>query len=212
MGEQGFWDDQDRAAKVSAEHARVGRRLAAYRELESGIDDLEALEELAEEDPSIAEELAEQRTGLEARLAQLEEQRLFAGPYDAGDAVVSVHAGAGGTDSQDWAEMLLRLELRFAERREFAAELKEASAGEEAGIKVRDVRGSRRERLRLSTRPRRGSTGWCGSLPSTPPREGTPPLPSSRSRRSSTKRSRSRSTTPTCRSTPTAPRAQAAST
>jgi peptide chain release factor 2 len=135
MGEQGFWDDQDRAAKVSAEHARVGRRLAAYRELESGIDDLEALEELAEEDPSIAEELAEQRSGIEARLAALEEQRLFAGPYDAGDAVVSVHAGAGGTDSQDWAEMLLRLELRFAERREFAAELKEASAGEEAGIK-----------------------------------------------------------------------------
>src|SRR5215210_2660098 len=135
MGERGFWDDQERAAQVTSEHARVGRRLAAYRELESGIDDLEALAELAAEDPSIADEVAAQRAGIEDRLAQLEDQRLFAGPYDTGDAVVSVHAGTGGTDSQDWAEMLLRMELRFAERRGFEVELKEASPGEEAGIK-----------------------------------------------------------------------------
>ena len=135
MGEPGFWDDQERAAKVSAEHARVGRRLAAYRELEEGIDDLEALEELAGEDPSIADEVTEQRAGIENRLAQLEEQRLFSGRYDTGDAVVSVHAGTGGTDSQDWAEMLLRMELRFAERRGYEVELKEASPGEEAGLK-----------------------------------------------------------------------------
>jgi peptide chain release factor 2 len=135
MGEPGFWDDQERAAKVSAEHARVGRRLAAYRELEEGIDDLEALEELAGEDPSIADEVAEQRAGIENRLAQLEEQRLFSGRYDTGDAVVSVHAGTGGTDSQDWVEMLLRMELRFAERRGYEVELKEASPGEEAGLK-----------------------------------------------------------------------------
>ena len=135
MGEPGFWDDQERAAKVSAEHARVGRRLAAYRQLEEGIDDLEALEELAGEDPSIADEGTEQRAGIENRLAQLEEQRLFSGRYDTGDAVVSVHAGTGGTDSQDWAEMLLRMELRFVERRGYEVELKEASAGEEAGLK-----------------------------------------------------------------------------
>ena len=135
MGEPGFWDDQERAAKVSAEHARVGRGLAAYRQLEEGIDDLEALEELAGEDPSIADEVTEQRAGIENRLAQLEEQRLFSGRYDTGDAVVSVHAGTGGTDSQDWAEMLLRMELRFAERRGYEVELKEASPGEEAGLK-----------------------------------------------------------------------------
>jgi peptide chain release factor 2 len=135
MGGPEFWDDQDRAAKVSAEHARVGRRLAAYREVEEGLDDLEELEELADEDPSITAEVDEQRAALEARLAALEEERLFSGRYDAGDAVLSVHAGTGGTDSQDWAEMLLRMELRFAERRGFAVELKEASAGEEAGIK-----------------------------------------------------------------------------
>jgi peptide chain release factor 2 len=135
MGEQGFWDDQERAARVSAEHSRAQRKLDRYRSLESQIDDLETLEELAADDSSIAEELAGQRVEVEALLADLEEERLFAGRYDSGDAVVSVHAGAGGTDSQDWAEMLLRMEMRWAERRGFGAELKEVSPGEEAGIK-----------------------------------------------------------------------------
>jgi peptide chain release factor 2 len=136
MQEPGFWDDQERAAKVSAEHASAGRKLSSYRKLESEIDDLEALEEMAAEDDSIAGELEEARASVEARLDELEEERLFSGPYDAGDAVVSVHAGAGGTDSQDWAEMLLRMEMRWAERRGFKVELAEASAGEEAGIKT----------------------------------------------------------------------------
>jgi peptide chain release factor 2 len=135
MQEPGFWDDQERAARVSAEHSRTQRRLEGYRTLESDLDDLEALEELAAEDDSIASELDEQRAGVEARLAELEEARLFSGPYDAGDAVVSVHAGTGGTDSQDWAEMLLRMEMRWAEKRGFQVELAEVSPGEEAGIK-----------------------------------------------------------------------------
>src|ERR671910_126627 len=92
-------------------------------------------QELAEDDESMAAELAEQRASIEARLAELEEARLFSGEYDTGDAVVTVNAGAGGTDSQDWAEMLLRMEMRWAERRGMRVELKEASAGEEAGIK-----------------------------------------------------------------------------
>jgi peptide chain release factor 2 len=135
MQEPGFWDDQERAAKVSAEHARTQRRLQSYRELESEIDDLEALEEMAAEDDSIAQELDEQRSSVQSKLDELEEQRLFSGPYDSGDAVVSVHAGTGGTDSQDWAEMLLRMETRWAERRGFDVELAEVSPGEEAGIK-----------------------------------------------------------------------------
>ena len=135
MGEAGFWDDQERAAKVSAEHARASRKLGSYRDLESELDDLEALEELAAEDESIAAELDEQRRAIAARLAELEEARLFSGEYDAGDAVVTVNAGAGGTDSQDWAEMVLRMFMRWAEKRGFKVELKEASPGEEAGIK-----------------------------------------------------------------------------
>ena len=135
MGATGFWDDQRRAAGVSAEHARLTRRLELFRSIERDVEELEQLDELVEEDPSLADEVSEQRAGVRARLAELEEERLFAGPYDAGDAVVSVHAGAGGTDSQDWAEMLLRMEMRWAESRGMAVELKEVSEGEEAGIK-----------------------------------------------------------------------------
>jgi peptide chain release factor 2 len=136
MQEPGFWDDQEQAAKVSAEHASAGRKLESFRKLEAELDDLEALEEMAAEDESIAAELEETRSAVQARLDELEEERLFSGPYDSGDAVVSVHAGAGGTDSQDWAEMLLRMEMRWAERRGFKVELVEQSEGEEAGIKT----------------------------------------------------------------------------
>ena len=83
----------------------------------------------------MAAELDAQLASVERRLAELEEARLFSGEYDAGDAVVTVHAGAGGTDSQDWAEILLRMYLRWAERRGFEVEMKEASPGEEAGLK-----------------------------------------------------------------------------
>jgi peptide chain release factor 2 len=83
----------------------------------------------------MAAELEEQVNAVQERLAALEEERLFSGRYDAGDALVTVNAGAGGTDAQDWAEMVLRMEMRWAEKRGFEVELLEASPGEEAGIK-----------------------------------------------------------------------------
>jgi peptide chain release factor 2 len=135
MGEPGFWDDQERAAKVSAQHARATRRAEQFRTLEREVDDLESLSELADEDPSLSSELAEQVDAVEGQLAELEEARLFSGRYDTGDALVTVNAGAGGTDAQDWAEMVLRMLMRWAERRGFDVELLEASPGEEAGIK-----------------------------------------------------------------------------
>jgi peptide chain release factor 2 len=135
MGKPGFWDDQETAAKVSAEHARAQRRLEMFRGLEADVADLGDLAEMAAEDREIEAELGTQLGAVESRLAELEEARLFSGEYDAGDAVVTVHAGAGGTDSQDWAEILLRMYLRWAERRGFDVEMKEASAGEEAGLK-----------------------------------------------------------------------------
>ncbi len=135
MGEPGFWENQERAARASAEHARATRRLATFDELEQNVGDLEPLAELLEEDPELAEELEEQILVIQARLDLLEEQRLFSGRYDAGDALITVNAGAGGTDAQDWAEMVLRMEMRWAEKRGFAVELLEASPGEEAGIK-----------------------------------------------------------------------------
>jgi peptide chain release factor 2 len=135
MQRPGFWDDQGRAARTSAEHARAQRRLETFRGLESDVVDLDELAELASEDEEMAAELQAQLESAERRLAALEEQRLFSGEYDAGDAVVTVHAGAGGTDSQDWAEILLRMYLRWAERRGFEVEMLEASPGEEAGLK-----------------------------------------------------------------------------
>jgi peptide chain release factor 2 len=135
MEAPGFWDDSERAGKVSAEHSRVARRLEMFRTLDADVEELEGLVELAQEDDSIAEEVSEHMASVESRLLELEEQRLFSGPYDAGDALVSVNAGAGGTDAQDWAEMVLRMEMRWAESRGFSVELLEASAGEEAGIK-----------------------------------------------------------------------------
>ena len=135
MGEPSFWEDQERAARVSAEHARASRKLATFRELERDVDDLEPLAELAEEDPDLAPEFDEQVGAVQARLDALEEERLFAGRYDSGNALVTVNAGAGGTDAQDWAEMVLRMEMRWAEKRGFDAELLEVSPGEEAGIK-----------------------------------------------------------------------------
>jgi len=142
MGAEGFWDDAERAAAVSAEHARASRRLAAFSTLSADARDLDALAEMAAEDASLQDEVGEQIASVEERLAVLEEQRLFSGPYDAGDALVSVNAGAGGTDAQDWAEMVLRMEMRWAERRGFAVELLEVSPGEEAGIKSATFRAS----------------------------------------------------------------------
>jgi peptide chain release factor 2 len=135
MGAESFWEDSERAAEVSAEHARAARRLEAFNTLTRDVADLDGLVEMAAEDASLQAEVDEQIASVETRLAELEEQRLFSGRYDTGDALVSVNAGAGGTDAQDWAEMVLRMLMRWAERRGFEVELLEASAGEEAGIK-----------------------------------------------------------------------------
>ena len=130
-----FWDDPASAQKVSAEHARTAKRLERFRSLEADVADLEGLAELAAEDDGILAELQGQLSSMEVRLVELEEERLFSGAYDGGDALVTVNAGAGGTDAQDWAEMVLRMEMRWAEARGFKVELLEASDGDEAGIK-----------------------------------------------------------------------------
>jgi peptide chain release factor 2 len=131
MQAPGFWDDSDAAAKVSAEHAQATRKLVEFNDLERDVEDLIELGS----DPELADEVTEQLAGVERRLEHLELERLFSGRYDHGDALVTVNAGAGGTDAQDWAEMVLRMEMRWAEKSGFKVELLEASAGEEAGIK-----------------------------------------------------------------------------
>jgi peptide chain release factor 2 len=132
MGEPGFWDDQRSAAEISAEHARLSRRLERYRQLQREYDDARELLSL---DGDLEAEIRSQIVPLRRDLDQLQEEALFTGEYDAGDALVTIQAGEGGTDAQDWAEMLLRMYLRWAERRGFRTDLLEASPGEEAGLK-----------------------------------------------------------------------------
>jgi peptide chain release factor 2 len=127
-----FWDDQANAARVTTEHSRVTRKLERWERLSSEVEDSR---ELAELDPSLEDEVAEQLEPLIAELAQLQEDALFTGQYDTGDAVLTINAGTGGTDAQDWAEMLLRMYERWAADRGFDLELIEASPGEEAGLK-----------------------------------------------------------------------------
>ncbi len=133
MTAPGFWDDQGRAARVSAEHARLSRQLEGYRGL---LRDYEDARELAAMDGSeMHEEIAESLRPLRRELDRLQEAALFDGEYDAGDAVVTLQAGTGGTDAQDWAELMLRMYERWASNRGFKVELLEASPGEEAGLK-----------------------------------------------------------------------------
>ena len=127
MGAPGFWDDQASAARISTEHARVTRKLDRYETLRREVDDARELLEL---DPSLEAEVAEQVAPVRDELARLQEEALFEGEYDAGDAVVTITAGTGGTDAQDWAEMLLRMYLRWTADRGFQTELVEASPGE----------------------------------------------------------------------------------
>src|SRR5690348_15126149 len=132
MGEPGFWDDQERAARISTEQARVTRRLDSYEQLTR---DYEDARELFSMDGGMEAEIAESLAPLVRELDRLEEAALFRGEYDAGDAVVTIQSDAGGTDAQDFTEMLLRMYERWAAGRGFQTEVLEASPGEEAGLK-----------------------------------------------------------------------------
>jgi peptide chain release factor 2 len=130
LAQPDFWNDQQRAARLSAEHQRAQRKLQRYHEL---LGNVEFLREGVGTFPD--EELLPTLHEVQAELARLQEDALFSGEYDAGDAVVTIQADAGGTDAQDWAEILLRMYLRWAADRKFKTEVLETSPGEEYGIK-----------------------------------------------------------------------------
>ena len=136
-----LWNDPDMARAVTKELGRVVADLEQLEGLRSALGDAEALRELTTEsaaagspDDALEGELTETVDSLGSRLAALELQSLFSGEYDELDAVCEVHAGAGGTDAQDWTEMLLRMYQRWAERRGFSVEVDEATEGQEAGL------------------------------------------------------------------------------
>jgi peptide chain release factor 2 len=131
-----LWDDQDRARAVNTELARVRDDVELIDALDRRLSDLQTLFELGreEDDDSVETEIEAGITDLRRRLDELELRALFTGEYDERDAIVSISAGAGGTDAQDWADMLLRMYQRWAQRRGFAVELDDRNEGQEAGI------------------------------------------------------------------------------
>ena len=136
-----LWDDQDHARQVTTELGRLTNDLEAFDGLGRRLEDAEVLSGLIEEsleggeaDESLVEELSASVGALEADLSALETQSLLSGPYDENDAIVELHAGAGGTDAQDWTEMLVRMYTRWAERHGYQVEVDEATEGQEAGL------------------------------------------------------------------------------
>ncbi len=136
MARPDLWDDPVAAQAVQREFAAVDGDVGTYESLATAIDDVSVLAEMArdEGDESQEPEIAASIASLEARFDDLELRALFTGEYDEFDAICEVNSGAGGTDAQDWAEMLVRMFSRWAERRGFEVELDEASAGSEAGL------------------------------------------------------------------------------
>jgi peptide chain release factor 2 len=133
----GFWDEPQAAQDVMKRASSMRNSAETWRGIEKQVADLLDLVDLAEgeSDAAIAADIDRDTGALETRTDDLEFELTFSGPYDDRNAIVAIHAGAGGTESQDWAEMLLRMYLRWCERRGFAAEIIDHTPGEEAGIK-----------------------------------------------------------------------------
>jgi len=142
VADPGLWDDSRRAARLTQEAARLREELEGWQTLSRRGADARELASMLDADPDagVATELTAELESLEREIARREVDLLFSDPYSDHPALLGIHAGAGGTDSQDWAEMLLRMYLRWAEEHKFRADFIEESAGEEAGIKSATVR------------------------------------------------------------------------
>jgi len=130
-----FWSDPKEAQRVLSELSKIRKLVEKGRKIAEILSSLKEFSELLEEDESIERELRAEMEEAERLLEELELQTLFTDEYDSYNAVVTIHAGAGGVDAQDWAEMLLRMYMRWAERNNFDLEIVDTSFGEEAGIK-----------------------------------------------------------------------------
>jgi peptide chain release factor 2 len=130
-----FWNDSEKAQKIVQQRSRIEKALETQKNFETGISDAEVLFEFAADDPTSAKELADLITRLDVELTEAETKSLLSGETDANNAICSIQAGAGGTDAQDFAQMLLRMYLRWAERKGFKVEILDEQSGGEAGIK-----------------------------------------------------------------------------
>jgi len=132
-----FWQDPSRANEVMRQFGALKEETESWRELERQVNELAELVDLSlqEGDISLEQEIHSEINRISSQLDRFDFQLLFGGEYDKRPALLAIHAGAGGTESQDWAEMLLRMYMRWAEKRGFIADLWDTSPGEEAGIK-----------------------------------------------------------------------------
>ena len=135
VADPSLWSNSAQSQQVMRERKRLEEALSTEKELERRTSDIATLFELAREGEEVVAELRREIGELRERVEKLETQTLLSGPNDARNAIVTIHPGAGGTESQDWAEMLLRMYLRWAERQGFPTVLNDYQAGEEAGLK-----------------------------------------------------------------------------
>src|SRR6516165_6202444 len=135
MGQPTFWDNPDKAQAVIAQLKPLNGLLRPYEDMSTEAGDLQALAELAEEDASLDAELEQQLSGFEKRLAEFELRAMLDGPQDASNAYLRIQAGTGGTEACDWAQMLLRMYARWAERNGYEVEIVDELRNEEAGIR-----------------------------------------------------------------------------
>ncbi len=135
VGDPNLWSDQEKSQQLMRQRRRLEESLAMDTDLARRVEDIAAYFDLAREGETVTEELRKEINDLREIAEKLETQTLLSGENDMRNAIVTIHPGAGGTESQDWAEMLLRLYLRWAERQRFTTEVNEYQAGEEAGIK-----------------------------------------------------------------------------
>ena len=131
----GFWDDQESAQKVVQQRSRIEKALSRQKAFETGVSDAEVLFDFAAEDADSATELAALIERLDKEVAEAETESLLSGETDANNAICSLQAGAGGTDAQDFCQMLLRMYLRWCEKKGFKAEVIDEQPGSDAGLK-----------------------------------------------------------------------------
>ncbi|MFA6513723.1 MAG: peptide chain release factor 2 [Patescibacteria group bacterium] len=142
MSEPDIWNNREEAVKISQEVEELSGETKKWLSIEDEIKDAMEMADLAKQEANddLTQELEKKADDLEKEFSQLEFLSLFSGPYDKDNVILSIHAGTGGVDAQDWAQMLERMYFRFCERKEFKAEILDKSYGNEAGLKSVDLR------------------------------------------------------------------------
>lgn len=137
MNRQDFWDDNESAQKILQETKMLNEKIEAYESLESSLDDIQVLMELSEEedDDSVEGEISSSIKSLQKRIDEMKINTLLSGEYDRNNAILSINSGTGGLDAQDWAQMILRMYIRWAEGRNYKVKLLDLISDPEAGIK-----------------------------------------------------------------------------